>query len=64
MRCSKIRYPDRDSAFKALIHCFHRFTDRRKEDHEYRCPRCGGWHLTSNHRHGNGFPLHHRSQHG
>ena len=48
-RCRKHRYPDSTSARLALATIIRKDrTDRPKtEARAYRCPRCRGWHLTS-----------------
>lgn len=50
MTCPKIRYRTRLDAQLALARCAlgeSRGNARRQEVRTYRCPRCGGWHLTS-----------------
>jgi DNA-directed RNA polymerase subunit RPC12/RpoP len=49
--CTKVTYRTQDEARKTLTRLV-RFRGvqgqtERMEDHAYRCPRCGFWHLTS-----------------
>ena len=48
-RCSKVRYRDRIAALVVLAKITHNdSTGRAKtERRAYKCPRCHGWHLTS-----------------
>lgn len=48
----KIRYPDELAARTALV--FMPDKEKRREARVYRCPRCGGFHLTSRPRRGTG----------
>lgn len=43
----KRRYRDRIGAQLALAVIRRRGNNRRRETRAYRCPICGGWHLTS-----------------
>ena len=44
--CAKVRYRDRIAALMALASTA-RGSSSRAEVRAYRCPDCGGWHLTS-----------------
>lgn len=48
-RCMKLRYRDRIAALLALAKVQHQDKAARAklEQRAYRCPSCGGWHLTS-----------------
>lgn len=49
MGCRKRRYRDRVGALVALASCLRSDGSRRSklEKRVYHCPRCRGWHLTS-----------------
>lgn len=48
-KCQKVRYRDRIAALLAMASWQHKDGSRRTntEARAYRCPDCGGWHLTS-----------------
>jgi len=52
MTCTKIRYRDQIAAKLALASAQHQDGSRREkvERRAYHCPRCHGWHLTSQRR--------------
>jgi hypothetical protein len=48
--CAKIAWPSIGHALAELAWCTTKREwgeERRREGRAYRCPRCGGWHLTS-----------------
>lgn len=51
MKCAKVRYRTEIDAKIALSRAettgARRSDEKRKEARAYRCPRCNGWHLTS-----------------
>ncbi len=47
MRCSKVRYRDQIAAGLALDTLRREDKPGHTEARAYRCPLCGGWHLTS-----------------
>lgn len=48
--CSKVRYRDRIAALLALAKLEHDDKPGHDERRAYRCPKCRGWHLTSQER--------------
>ena len=61
--CLKVRYPGRLDALIALAFVGNRRHARRPKDEvrAYKCPRCHGWHLTSQaeHPHGRSYTSRH-----
>lgn len=49
-KCRKVRYRDRISAQLALATLQRQDKHDHTERRAYRCPRCRGWHLTSQRR--------------
>ena len=51
MKCAKVRYRTEIDAKIALSNTAYtagqRSDEKRKEARVYRCPKCAGWHLTS-----------------
>lgn len=47
MNCPKARYPTRVVALLALSKIQGKKDSRREETRAYKCPDCGGWHLSS-----------------
>lgn len=45
--CRKVRYKSEAHALHALRCCTIAPTPKRNESRAYHCPRCNGWHLTS-----------------
>jgi hypothetical protein len=50
MRCRKTRYRDRIAAQLALATIHRKDRPQARETRAYQCPRCRGWHLTSQNR--------------